>query len=240
VSDGFDFVALTLETEAWLVRELALLPVAVDPALAFAEGSWKGEHVTIETRAYRSDTIRQARFAVVKGPSLEIGNIVCLPDFAQPLPILGADLVAIRREQGMVAVDLSPTLPVGPEREAQFAGLAARLTAHPELPSGGVLPDWCTNWFSPLALYTRVPLSQRDAAASVFREFPRYFVELAQHSVARPELQSNAARVQDGYMAAHRTDDRGLGLLAKMFGTAWTERYINELLFPPVEVPSSR
>jgi phycocyanobilin:ferredoxin oxidoreductase len=234
VSAGFGFARLTLETEVWLVRELVLDPVPVDPELAFAEGTWKGEPVTIETRAYASDQIRQARFAIVRGPALEIGNILCLSTLEWPLPILGADLVAIRREQGMVAVDLSPTLPPGEQREAQLSGLAAMQAQQPELPPGGVLPDWCADWFSPHALYTRVPLSQAEAAAAAFRDFPRHFIDLARQGRPQSELSAHVARVQDGYMAAHRNDDRGLGMLAKMFGPTWAERYVSELLFPPI------
>jgi phycocyanobilin:ferredoxin oxidoreductase len=234
MTEGFGFARLTLETEAWLVRELALEPLPVDVELAFAEGTWKDGPVTIETRAYKSDVIRQARFAIVRGPSLEIGNVLCLSAPGWPLPILGADLVAIRREQGMVAVDLSPTLPPGEQREAQLAGLAAIRARNPELPSGGVLPDWCAAWFSPHALYTRVPLSQAEAAAAAFRDFPRHFINLTQKARPYPGLASHIARVQDGYMAAHRNDDRGLGMLAKMFGPTWAERYVSELLFPPI------
>jgi hypothetical protein len=39
-------------------------------------------------------------------------------------------------------------------------------------------------------------------------------------------------RAQDGYAAAHREDDKGLGLLARMFGERWAERYLREVLFP--------
>jgi phycocyanobilin:ferredoxin oxidoreductase len=234
MSAGFGFARLTLETEAWLARDLALAPVPVDPDLAFAEGTWKGDPVTIETRAYRNDVIRQARFAIVRGPSLEIGNILCLSALDRPLPILGADLVAIRREQGMVAVDLSPTLPPGNEREAQLAGLAALRAQQPELPPGGVLPAWCADWFSPHALYTRCTLPQAKVASAVFRDFPRHFIELTRQSRPHSELRAHVARVQDGYMAAHRDDDRGLGMLAKMFGAAWAERYVSVLLFPPI------
>ena len=40
VQDATGFAALTVATEAWLVRELALRPPPLDPALAHAEGVW--------------------------------------------------------------------------------------------------------------------------------------------------------------------------------------------------------
>ena len=234
VEDATGFAALTVATEAWLVRELALRPLPLDPALARAEGVWKGAPVAIDTRAYRGGPIRYARFAVVRGAGLEIGNLLCLPDVAHPLPILGADLVALRQESGMVAVDLSPTLPPGPERDAQLAGLARRRALHPPFPPGGRLPDWCAAWFSPHALYTRGPLAELAEVAEAFGDFPRAFADLARRSEPRPPLALQVAAVQEGYAAAHRTDDKGLNLLAKMFGGDWAERYVGDVLFPAV------
>ena len=234
MSSSFGFAVLTADSESWLVRELALSRLPLDPVLDHAEGAWKGSPVTIDTRAYHGSVVRYARFARLVGGELEIGNILCLPDPAHPLPILGADLVALGRETGMLAVDLSPMLPPGPERDAQLAPLMARRSAHPELPPGGPLPDWCAAWFSPGALYTRVDPGRLDAAASTFRDFLRTFVDLVRRSIPRPDRAAGVATAQDGYAAAHRTDDKGLKLLAKMFGSAWADRYVAEVLFPPM------
>ena len=238
MSSSFGFAELTVETEGWLVRELALTPIVLDPVLAHADGSWKGAPVTIETRAYLGAVVRYARFARVVAPGLEIGNVLCLPDPSHPLPILGADLVALGRETGMVAVDLSPTLPPGPEREAQLAPLASLRAGHPRLPPGGPLPDWCSAWFSRCALYTRVDRSQTGQAVCAFRDFPRAYIDLVHSSYARPHLARSVASAQDRYAAAHRTDDKGLGLLAKMFGLEWAERYLAEILFPSTVAPA--
>lgn len=238
MSAGFGFAALTRETEAGLVRDLALRPVALDPSLAAAEGTWKSAPVAIETRAYRGDRIQYARFVVIRGGGLEIGNVLCLSDPTYPLPILGADLVALGQEQAMLAADLSPVLPAGAERDAQLAPLLARRARWDQLPGGGALPDWCSDWFSPAALYTRIAHSQLDRAVAAFRDFPRSFIELAFGAAPRPDLAAGVAAVQAGYAAAHRTEDKGLRLLAKMFGAAWAERYTNEILFPATREPA--
>src|SRR5215211_3388058 len=101
----------------------------------------------------------------------------------------------------MVAVDLSPTLPPGPERDAQLAGLARRRALQPPFPSGGRLPDWCAAWFSPHALYTRGPLAELAEVAGAFGDFPRAFAELARRSSPRPALAAHVAVVQEGYTA---------------------------------------
>lgn len=236
VGSPFAFAALIAETEAYLVRELALAPLPLEPGLGRAAGVWKGATVTVETRAYHGGAIRYARFAVVRGAGLDIGNVLCLPASEHPLPILGADLVAVGRETGMLAADLSPVLPPGTERTAQFAALAARRARRPPLPSGGPLPAWCASWFSPHALYTRVDAAGLRDAVDAFHDFPRAFVALVRRSIPRPALTRQVMEAQEGYAAAHRTDDKGLRLLATMFGTAWAERYLAKVLFPPGEV----
>ena len=54
----FRFAALVAATEATLVHDLSLHPVVLDPALACADGTWKGDPVTLETRAYAGARIR--------------------------------------------------------------------------------------------------------------------------------------------------------------------------------------
>jgi phycocyanobilin:ferredoxin oxidoreductase len=238
MDDRFGFLALIAESETLLVDALRLRPLPLPPDLAHAPGTWKGAPVTVETRAYVGGVVRYARFARLQADTLAIGNVLCLPDVSYPLPILGADLVALGAEMGMVAADLSPTLPPGPARDDQLRDLAARRAAAPPLSPGGTLPAWCADWFSPHALYTRIPSAQAADAARAYRAFPAAFVALAAAAAPCPGQAASVAAAQAGYAAAHRTDDKGLGLLAKMFGAAWAARYVAEVLFPPVGVPA--
>ena len=75
---------------------------------------------------------------------------------------------------------------------------------------------------------------QLSEAVAAFWDLPHCFVEAARRTSPRPDLAQEIARRQDGYAAAHRTDDKGLGLLAKMFGAPWADRYLEEVLFPPL------
>jgi phycocyanobilin:ferredoxin oxidoreductase len=245
MSGRFDLSALTRRAEAQLVEALGLAQLPLDPELARAEGTWKGGPVTIETRAYRGGALIYARFAEVRGGELEIGNALCVPDPDHPLPIFGADLVALGAEVAMIAADLSPTLPPGPERDAQLAPLGAACAARGPLPPGGALPAWCADWFSPFSLYTRIGPADLPAAAAAFDALPRLYADLCRASRPEPDraasasasastLRAHAIHAIEGYAAAHRTDDKGLRMLAKMFGEPWAARYLAEVLFPPL------
>jgi phycocyanobilin:ferredoxin oxidoreductase len=230
----FRFSALVEQVEGELAAALELRPLPLDPSLAEAVGEWKGAPVWIHTRAYRGPRLRYCRFVRLVGPPLEIGNLLCLADPLYPLPIFGADLVALGRETAMLAVDLTPTLPPGPRRDRQLGDLARGRSQAPSLPSGGELPAWCREWFSPYALYTRVHVHQLPDALQAFQLFPREFVALVAAAQPTPDLSAQVQAAQEGYLSAHRRDDKGLGLLARMFGASWAQRYLEEVLFPSV------
>jgi phycocyanobilin:ferredoxin oxidoreductase len=227
-----DFAGLTAEAERLVVEALALEPVPLDPVLAVAHGSWRDRPARIETRAYAGPTVRHARFATVSAATVEIGNVLVMPRDEWALPLFGADLVSMGGRSAMIAADLSPTLPPGPPRDAQVAAMGRHFAARPVLPAGGELPAWCATWFSPHALYTRPADDELPAAVAAFRAFAPAYVELARATPRTPDLAADVRRVCDGYAVAHREDDKGLGVLARMFGAAWAERYVREVLFP--------
>ena len=222
-----------LRAERRIVDTLGLAPIELPQALASTIGTWKGAPARIETRAYGGPVVRYARFAMVEGSGVAIANVLALPAVDQPLPVLGADLVAIGARGGSVllAADLSPS--VAEELGgASLAGLAGRRARRPALPHAGDLPGWCADWFSPHALFTRVPGERLDDALAALGDFVDEFVALAQGGRSSPALARVAATMQSGYQSAHRTDDKGLGMLGRMFGGEWAERYVAEVLFP--------
>ncbi len=220
------------EAERFLVDRLSLSPVDLPSQLQAASGQWKSAPVTITTKAYAGGVVRYARFATVQGAGLQIGNLLVLADPTYVLPILGADLVALGERPTMLAADLSPVFPAGPGRAAMNAVVGAALGPRPLLPGGGDLPAWCAALFSPHVLYTRVDVVESENAAAAFRAYPEAFVSLVRAARPQPDLAETVRTGQDAYAAAHRLDDKGLGLLAKMFGNAWAHRYLTEVLFP--------
>lgn len=232
---GFGIEAAIRDTEELLRRELELEPAAIPPDLARAEGSIRGNPIVIETRMYVGPRIRFARFATIVGESVSIGNALCLSAAEDALPIFGADLVTFSADAAMLAADLSPVLPPGSARDAQLAPLAELRARRPLLPVGGELPGFCASWFSPFALFTRIDLAARSEAITAYLDFPRAFVAIARRARAEPSSSMSPAAVLDAqasYLADHRNDDKGLRMLARIFGADWSERYISRVLFP--------
>jgi phycocyanobilin:ferredoxin oxidoreductase len=233
MSGPFGIDAAILETEELLRRELELEPANLAPELARAEGTLRGNPVVIETRMYVGPQIRFARFATITGGGgFAIGNALCLSRPEIPLPIFGADLVALSADAAMIAVDLSPVVPLGSERDAQLGPLAEARSNHAALPPAGDLPSFCASWFSPFALFTRVGPSERAAALAAYLDFPRTFVVIARGE-PRPSMSPEEVdAAQASYLTDHRNDDKGLRMLARLFGADWSARYISSVLFP--------
>jgi phycocyanobilin:ferredoxin oxidoreductase len=206
-----DFAGLTAEAERLVVDALGLEPVALDPVLALALGTWRDRPARIETRAYAGPTILHARFATVKAATVEIGNLLVMPRAEWALPVFGADLVSMGGRSAMIAADISPTLPPGPVCDAQVAALAGAFRDRPVLPSGGELPAWCAAWFSPHALYTRPAAAELSAAVAAFRAFAPAYVELALATPRTPELAADVRAFCDGYAAGPPRGRQGAG-----------------------------
>ena len=195
-------------------------PVALDPQLAFAAGSLKGVEIRLEARGYAGGAIAFARFVELWGGTLEITNLLCLPLTSCALPILGADFVSVSSQSALVAADLSPvpgSVPVAPLVHA--------------LPSGGKLPDWCDRVFSPQPLFSRVGADRRDEACAAVLECVDQFCALA--AAGGPAgSEREIAQAQRGYARAHLDDDKGLAMLGRIFGDAWAQRFLSEVMFP--------
>jgi len=237
MSRSFGIEAAIKETEESLRRELDLEPADLSPELARAEGTLRGNPIVIETRAYVGPQMRFVRFATITGEGLSIGNALCLSRPEVALPIFGADLVALSADAAMIAVDLSPVLPPGAERDAQLALLAEARAKHPAFPPAGELPSFCAAWFSPFALFTRVGPSASSEAFAAYSDFHRAFAGIARraHGEPPPPMKMSPDEViaaQASYLADHRNDDKGLRMLGRLFGADWSARYISSVLFP--------
>lgn len=225
------------QMERQIVGAFDLTQVAIDPDLSRRIGTFRGSEVTIESRQYRGGRVRLARFAVVYGETLEIGNVMCFPDPAFIVPILGADLVAVREDSVMIAADLSPISPSADDHRDQFTELQNACKNWTDLPSGGDLPEWALRLFSPFALYTRVDLSQVPNAYQALGVFPELFVRHLKAAQANSTRALEISQAQGHYADVHRADDKGLRLLGAMFGMDWAERYLREFLFPSADNP---
>ena len=229
MSAGFGFAGVCASVEQVLVQQLQLQALPLPPELARLEGSWKGSAVALSARAYEGPQIGYARFVEITGGGLDIGNVLLLsrPDY--PLPMLGADLVGLGKDTGVLVADLSP---VPPRREPPLGEPERNQLNALGLPPGGDLPAWCQPWFSTQPVYSRVAPQHAPAVAAALRLLCERFVQLAEMCPPQPSSAPAVRDWQQSYCLAHRRDDRGLQLLHRMFDPTLAERFLRQVLFP--------
>jgi hypothetical protein len=189
----------------------------------------RGRTVVLATTAYRSATIRWARFTTMTAEGVEIGNVVVLPAPARRMPILGCDWVSVTPTRAMMAFDLSPTVP-----NVMHPELAAWRAARANLIQAEGLPAFCSRFFSPHSLFTRVGPESAGELVSAFQDGAALFAHLASHAALDETTKDEAARTLDAYNRAHREDDPSMDMLHHTFGRPWSERFLREVMFPDV------
>lgn len=218
----FHFIDLTGQVEKSVTQSLALEPIDLSPRFAHAEGSWRSKPAKVTVHAFRGETVRFARFVTIEGEGLEIGNVLCLPEKNQPLPIFGIDLVGLGGETAVAVADLSP-VDAGCTRP--------RFGAREVLPSGGVLPGWATRWFSSQPLFTRTTARDVPIISAQVHDYAEAFIALAR---AAEPTEADFTALHLGYCRDHRVEDRALSMLGKMFGASYAAELISTVLFPEV------
>jgi phycocyanobilin:ferredoxin oxidoreductase len=219
--------------EAVWQEQLLLAPYSVPTDLGYIEGSLEGERLVIENHCYETPQFRKLHLELAQvGNGLDILHCVMFPNPAYALPIFGADLVGGRG--GAISAAIVDLSPISRDR-ALPERYQARLT---ELPSvhfsqPRALPEW-GDIFSEFCLFVR-PVNAEEEAQ--FLQRVKDFLTLhCQIAATETPLTSDLeiAGVTAGqryYCTKQQQNDKTRRVLEKSFGSEWTDRYMNTMLF---------
>ncbi|MEM7725756.1 MAG: phycocyanobilin:ferredoxin oxidoreductase [Cyanobacteria bacterium P01_A01_bin.45] len=218
--------------EAYWQNYLNLSPYSIPEDLGYVEGSLEGEKLTIENYCYQSSQFRKLHLELAQvGNNLHILHCVMFPRTDYPLPIFGADIVATKGGIGAAIVDLSP---VGNNRilsDTYCQALKNKPTIEFSQPRN--LPEW-GDIFSEFCLFVR-PADVREE--ELFLTQIQYFLTLhcqiatSTHPVSSPVKKAEILAAQRYYCSQQQKNDKTRKVLENSLGKAWTERYINTMLF---------
>ena len=247
---------MTRSLELFSKAGIELLPYSLaDETLlsrAGVAGSGKRtENVELSVSAYRSDTIRQARIALIEGgDALQVLNFCIFPSLDCPnLPTFAADLVTLPGGH-LIALDYAPN---GHElaSDAVYAPSSALATAFERhratLPDGGPIPEDSKRFFSPYFLWSRLPKGEEsdalisNAVLPAFEEYLDGYLQLVvdaersnEHSSSSSSSgsrQQTAREAQLAYSQYRADEDPARPMLSRLFGEEYAERVIREVLF---------
>ena len=196
--------------------------------------------VILETWGLKTKKIRQARCACLHaGEITSVMNLVISPLNNYDLPFFGADFVTLPNGH-LIALDLQPALKDDLNHTQYVRDKLKPIHAkwQSKLPSGGDIPYEARKYFSPAFLWSRIPLGEEgDKLISqiikpAFDEYLNCFLDLVRDAkMISKERSFQLLNGQKKYMRYRAEKDPARGMLRGFFGVAWTESYINNILF---------
>ena len=207
---------------------------------SFFGSSSNPKKVILETWGLKTEKIRQARCACLQaGEITSVMNLVISPFNNYDLPFFGADFVTLPNGH-LIALDLQPALKDDIIHTQYVLGKLKSIHANwqSKLPSGGNIPSEARQYFSPVFLWSRIPLGEEgdklinEVIKPAFDDYLSFFLDLVTNAKRiSPERSSKLLNGQKKYMRYRAKKDPARGMLRGFFGDLWTENYINNILF---------
>ena len=173
------------------------------------------------------------------GESLQVLNSVAYPDFCRDQPLLGIDLLWFGTRQKLVAVlDFQPLLQTPEYLERNLTGLRQLHDLFPDLSGDEVMRSYDPHqYFSPWLLFCRWNAEHaKGSLPDAFTAFLTRYWALNDAHQSGPGLEpKEVRRLQTAYDIYSAERDPAHGLFTSHFGKAWSDRFLNEFLFPGCE-----
>ena len=170
------------------------------------------------------------------GESLQVLNSVAYPAYSSDQPLLGIDLLWFGARQKLVAVlDFQPLLQTPEYLNHHLDGLRELNAQFPDLNGEETMRSYDPHqYFSPWLLFCRGNADQAQGSLpAAFTAFLNCYWELHDRPPTETGLDPmEVARLQNTYDAYSAERDPAHGLFTSHFGKAWSDRFLQEFLFP--------
>ncbi|MCP9809787.1 15,16-dihydrobiliverdin:ferredoxin oxidoreductase [Cyanobium sp. HWJ4-Hawea] len=170
------------------------------------------------------------------GESLQVLNSVAYPDYDRDQPLMGIDLLWFGARQKLVAVlDFQPLLQTPQYLEQHLEGLRQLQEQFPELSGEEAMRSYDPHqYFSPWLLFCRGDKQQAEGSLpTAFTAFLKAYWALHNAPQKGVGLEpTEVARLQTIYDQYSAERDPAHGLFTSHFGKAWSDRFLQEFLFP--------
>ena len=176
------------------------------------------------------------------GDSMQVLNSVAYPDFSNDQPLLGIDLLWFGARGKLVAVlDFQPLVQDQDYLDRYYQGLRELITHYPDLHGAEAMRSFDPHqYFSPWLLFCRGGAEQAQGSLpSAFTLFLDCYWQLSAAADHRTS-QITAEKVQslqEDYDVYSAERDPAHGLFTSHFGKAWSDRFLQEFLFPASRQP---
>ena len=200
----------------------------------------KYKEAVVKTWGCKTKKFSKVRAACVYSDGItSVLNLVIVPSQYYDIPFFGADFVTLPSCH-LLALDLQPILNLDKEH-TQFVWekLMPLYNSWKDLfPKGGKIPEQARPFFSPGFLWSKVPIGEEsdklisDFLFPAFKDYLDLYMQISSKAEKVNNLRSSdLIEGQTKYLQYRAQNDPARGMLTRFFGSEWTEKYINEVLF---------
>lgn len=167
--------------------------------------------------------IGELRATRIESRNASIFNVMIFPYHSGTTPVFASEIVRFGNAIRAAVIDLQPLTQSAQRLLAEGNHLPRLARVAAAFPSGGPLPQWCADYFSEGALWSRMEnLDRADALLFAYEEYLRAWTRLATAGEVRTETDAHVAE----YKRHHIEHSPGLKFLHKLFGAEWTESFL--------------
>ena len=171
------------------------------------------------------------------GKTLQVLNSVAYPVFTKDMPIMGIDLLWFGLKKKLVAVlDFQPLIQEQSYFDKYFDGLKSLKDSFPDFNYSGQMFSYNPNqYFSPWVLFCKGGLQEAEKSLPVvFNAFLDCYLELHKNNNSNSIIldKEQVMKLQINYDKYSSEKDPAHGLFTSFFGKEWSDRFLNEFLFP--------
>ena len=217
------------------LQERGATPLPIAEGLAQCQSSKGG---TIQSWLWQLPGFRRWRVTRLDaGDTLQVLNSVAYPSYEHDHPLMGLDLLWFGARQKLVAVlDFQPLVQDSEYLERHLGGLRQLHERFPDLSGEETMRSFDPNqYFSPWLLFCRGGADQAETSLPpAYSEFLKAYWDMhdacvnSGSAIAAEEVR-DLQRVYDLYSAER---DPAHGLFTSRFGKSWSDRFLNDFLFP--------
>ena len=163
----------------------------------------------------------------IEGPNAAIFNTMIFPSDVDHCPVFASEIVSFGGKPQVAVIDLQPLGNARLRRdvEEKLATLADR---YGELPGSGEVPDWCEDYFTTHAIFSRPKSSEYDDV--LLRAYADYLQVFVDYLKAAGSCSLPDPRTRE-YKDHHVANNPGLKFLGRMFGEQWTLDFLNNAMY---------
>ncbi len=183
--------------------------------------------------------IKFARAVCINSPNYSVLNFLIIPNTTYNIPFFGVDFVSLPNSH-LLVLDFQPSLKIQNQYSNDLLEklLELKTSCHSSLPFAEKMSSDVARFFSPGVIWSKLPKGKRSDLLIAnqlyisFKEYLNLYLDiLFESKEVNMDLQKELINGQNNYLKYRRDNDPARPMLSSLFGKAFTESLIQEVLF---------